>query len=125
MSVVKGEAIVQECFRAPGSKMIIEIKVSLNRLPQNADLYSTESGDHWQVQARALFEHALGVHLIFENERVNYLHARFENPELEKEHIARIQTDEAKGVFQYIVTPVNHDRQPQKGESLRISVPED
>ena len=124
MSVVKGEAIVQECFRAPGSKMILELKILLNRLPQNVHLFSTESGNHWQVQARVLFEHALGVHLIFEDEKVNYLNARFENPELEKEHIARIQTDEAKGIFQYIVTPVNHDRQPHKGESLRISVPD-
>lgn len=119
MNTVK--AICKESFTIAGRGIILDLMHSEQGLKQGTILYSEKTKLEWSVECRVLFDHAVDIQKVFENEFANFMLLHFANEEKRQESRNKIIENEQNNIFQYLIKPIRHQYKPEEGEFLIIT----
>jgi len=120
--MIKESGVVKESININGFGIIIIFKHEQLGLPKNTTLTSINSGDRWKVKARILHYHINDKHRIFNNEETIFSRISFSSIEGRKNSIQRTIEQEASGIYEYLLEPIDHSNKPKQGEKLEISL---
>ncbi|MCI5058392.1 MAG: hypothetical protein MRY83_19935 [Flavobacteriales bacterium] len=115
-------AHIKGSFKITGRGVVVFIEHGEEGLPSGIKLISVNTNRTWLVKSRVLCDHAIGQHKIFPNETMDYAQMRFASEEKRLASIHKIKREESLGIYQYMITPVDHDEKPEEGEILNIEM---
>jgi hypothetical protein len=103
------------------NEVIAEIQHSLEGLLPGTILISKKSGLSWKVIARTIFIQAENQKR-FKAEKEYFEHIKFWEPfeESFEKFMSYVKENEDKGIHQYSIEPLNHEKKPEKGEVLEL-----
>ena len=120
MSQKKIYAYTKESFQISGRGIILSLKHNYQGLAKGTLLQSENSNKKWEIQARLIYDHAIEVQKIFENEFREYVRMSFKTLENTKQSIQKIKAKEEQNIYEYMIRPVGHDSKPMEQEQLLI-----
>lgn len=115
------EMIVENSFEISGRGIVLELRHHLKGLPKETELVEEKSGHIWKVEARVLFDHAVHLQRVFDNEYADFMLLRFEDKESRERSLHNIENKEAQNIYQYLLSPSGHNEKPESGTKLRIN----
>ncbi len=119
-SKLKAIAYTENSFKITGRGIVLELKHSEEGLSDGTKLVSEKSDKVWKVKARILFDHAVHEQKLFENEVTEYMLMTFKSAKLKQESIHQIKERESQKIYQYFISPINHEVKPEHAERLEI-----
>lgn len=116
------KAICKESFTITGRGIILDLMHSEQGLKQGTILHSEKTKLEWELESRVLFDHAVDIQKVFENEFANFMLLRFASEEKRQESRNKIIKNEKNNIFQYLIKPIGHQQKPEEGEHLIITL---
>jgi len=115
-------AISKDSTLITGRGYILDLVHNENGLLQGTILTSEKSKRQWELKARVLFDHAVDIQRVFNNEQTEFMLIRFSNSEMKEESRKKIKEKEDKNSFLYMIKPIGHNEKPEDGEKLIINL---
>ena len=115
-------AICKESFSITGRGIILELIHNTNGLHLGTVLTSKKTKKQWELKARILFDHAVDIQRVFNNEQTEFASVNFSTMEKREESRKKIKEKEDNNTYQYMIKPMEHSEKPEDGEELIINL---